>query len=271
VLYCYSLETGSLRHQREENGNNGGGSQAPPTADPGHTGASATATAVTRYKLAASSSQRTLDYPTGVDLSVERAFKRLFDFLGSLVLTVLMSPVIVPVLIGAVVNGQSPFFWQQRVGRDGRLFNCLKFQTMVPHAEVVLNELLARDPELRAEWDRNQKLKDDPRITSIGRFLRAYSLDELPQLWNVLKGEMSLVGPRPMMRDQMLLYGRNVVVYALVRPGITGLWQVSGRNLLDFRKRVAMDVVYVRNHSLLLDAWILLKTIKVVLTRHGAY
>jgi len=206
-----------------------------------------------------------------VDLSVEHALKRIGDLIGVMVLSVVFSPVILLASIGSIVNGQSPFFRQQRVGRDGKLFDCLKFRTMVPNAEDVLEHLLAADPELRAEWDKNQKLKDDPRVTPLGRFLRASSLDELPQLWNVLKGEMSLVGPRPMMKDQQLLYGRNIVAYMLVRPGMTGLWQVSGRNELGFRKRVALDVVYVRNQSLLLDTWIMLKTVWVVISRHGAY
>src|SRR5262249_8485598 len=115
------------------------------------------------------------------------------------------------------------------------------------------------------------KLRDDPRVTSLGRFLRATSLDELPQLWNVLKGEMSLVGPRPVTPQELLRYGRNAVIYEMVRPGITGLWQVSGRNFIEYRRRVAMDVVYVKNQSLLLDLWILLKTVVVVVTRHGAF
>jgi lipopolysaccharide/colanic/teichoic acid biosynthesis glycosyltransferase len=222
-------------------------------------------------QVSESGSYSEFGYSARVDLSFERALKRLLDLLGSALLMVLFAPVTVMVLIGAAVNGQSPFFRQQRVGRDGKLFDCLKFQTMVPNAEEVLEHLLASDPDLRAEWDLNQKLKDDPRVTPIGRFLRACSLDELPQLWNVIKGDMSLVGPRPIMRSQVLLYGRNVVAYKLVRPGVTGLWQVSGRNLLGFRKRVAMDVVYVRNQSLLLDLWILAKTVFVVLARHGAY
>lgn len=212
-----------------------------------------------------------LTFPARHDLSVEHAFKRLVDLMGAVVLAIVFSPLIVLVLIGAAINGQSPFFRHQRVGRDGRLFDCLKFQTMVPNAEEVLRHLLASDPELRAEWERDQKLKDDPRVTPMGRILRSTSLDELPQLWNVLKGEMSLVGPRPVTRAELLRYGRNAVIYMLVRPGLTGLWQVSGRNFVEYRKRVAMDIVYVKNQSLLLDLWILLKTVRVVVTRHGAY
>ena len=191
--------------------------------------------------------------------------------MGSLVLAAILSPVFLLAWIGATVRGEKVLFRHQRVGRDGRLFYCLKFQTMVPNAEALLQQLLASDPELRAEWERDHKLKDDPRVTPLGRFLRSTSLDELPQLWNVLKGDMSLVGPRPVTRQELLRYGRNAVMYEMVRPGITGLWQVSGRNFVEYRRRVAMDVVYVKRQSLVLDLWILLKTVLVVVTGHGAF
>jgi len=212
-----------------------------------------------------------VDYPARVDFSVEHAIKRIGDVFGSLFLAVLFSPLIAVVLIGAVIYDESPLFRHRRVGRDGKLFDCLKFRTMVPDAEEMLAKILASDPERRAEWERDQKLKDDPRVTPIGKFLRSTSLDELPQLWNVVKGEMSLVGPRPVTREELLRYGRNAVIYMMVRPGVTGLWQVSGRNNAEYRRRVAMDVCYVKNQSAVLDTWILLKTIIVVVTRHGAY
>ena len=212
-----------------------------------------------------------LDYPARVDFSVEHALKRFGDIIGSLFLAVVFSPLILTVFIASLAYGESPLFRHRRVGRDGRLFDCLKFRTMVPNAERMLEQILASDPELRAEWDRDQKLKDDPRVTPLGKFLRSTSLDELPQLWNVVKGEMSLVGPRPVTREELLRYGRNAVIYTLVRPGVTGLWQVSGRNNAEYRRRVAMDVCYVKNQSAVLDTWILLKTILVVVTRHGAY
>jgi lipopolysaccharide/colanic/teichoic acid biosynthesis glycosyltransferase len=212
-----------------------------------------------------------LDYPARVDFSVEHALKRFLDLVGSVFLAVLFSPLIATVLAASLIYGESPLFRHRRVGRDGKLFDCLKFRTMVPRAEEMLESLLASDPELCAEWERDQKLKDDPRVTPLGKFLRSTSLDELPQLWNVIKGEMSLVGPRPVTREELLRYGRNAVIYMLVRPGVTGLWQVSGRNNTEYRKRVAMDICYVKNQSAVLDTWILMKTVLVVASRHGAY
>jgi lipopolysaccharide/colanic/teichoic acid biosynthesis glycosyltransferase len=142
---------------------------------------------------------------------------------------------------------------------------------MVPNAEQVLREILERDPEIKAEWVRDHKLRCDPRVTRLGRFLRRTSLDELPQLWNVMRGEMSLVGPRPVVREELLRYGRNVRTYLAAKPGITGLWQVKGRNDTDYRRRVVLDTYYVRNQNLGLDLYILLKTTKVVLGGSGAY
>jgi exopolysaccharide production protein ExoY len=212
-----------------------------------------------------------VDYATRVDFSIERAFKRIFDIIGALVLALVFSPVLLAAAIGAAFCGQKLLFRHERVGRDGKPFQCLKLQTMVPNAERILAQLLESDPELRAEWERDHKLKDDPRVTPFGRFLRSTSLDELPQLWNVIKGDMSLVGPRPVTREELLRYGRNAVIYTMVRPGITGLWQVSGRSNAEYRRRVAMDVCYVKKQSLVLDLWILAKTVVVVVTRHGAY
>jgi undecaprenyl-phosphate galactose phosphotransferase len=151
------------------------------------------------------------------------------------------------------------------------MFDCLKFRTMVPDAAGVLKQLLDTNPGARAEWGRDFKLKDDPRITSIGAFLRRTSLDELPQLWNVLKGEMSLVGPRPIIEVELERYGEEVGYYLETRPGITGLWQISGRNNTSYDDRVALDCWYVRNWSLWYDLVILVKTVRVVLWREGAY
>jgi undecaprenyl-phosphate galactose phosphotransferase len=168
-------------------------------------------------------------------------------------------------------EGGSVIFKHRRIGRGGQTFECLKFRTMIPNADQVLRTLLERDPELKAEWVRDHKLRNDPRITRLGRFLRRTSLDELPQLWNVLRGDMSLVGPRPVVREELLRYGRNVGIYLAAKPGITGLWQVTGRNDTDYRRRVVLDTYYVRNQNLLLDLYILFKTTGVVLGGTGAY
>ena len=142
---------------------------------------------------------------------------------------------------------------------------------MVVNADAVLQEMLNRDPRARRDWETCHKVRNDPRITQLGRFLRRTSLDELPQLWNVLKGEMSLVGPRPIVYEEVPRYGRKARHYLSVRPGMTGLWQVSGRNDISYRRRVAMDVYYVQHGNLIMDFWILLKTVRVVLSAHGAY
>jgi lipopolysaccharide/colanic/teichoic acid biosynthesis glycosyltransferase len=142
---------------------------------------------------------------------------------------------------------------------------------MVQNADQVLSEYLREHPILRQEWDWNQKLKDDPRITRVGRFLRRTSLDELPQFWNALKQEMSLVGPRPIVQEEIHRYGEDFQLYQMVKPGITGLWQVSGRNSLSYERRVSLDSYYVRNWSVWLDLYVLARTIKVVLKGDGAY
>jgi len=142
---------------------------------------------------------------------------------------------------------------------------------MVTHADELLERHLQENPNLRREWETDQKLKDDPRVTRIGHFLRRTSLDELPQIWNVVRGEMSMVGPRPIVQDEVGRYEEEFDLYRKVRPGITGLWQVSGRNNTTYRERVAMDVHYVRNWSVWLDVYLLVKTVGVVLGARGAY
>jgi Undecaprenyl-phosphate galactose phosphotransferase WbaP len=200
-----------------------------------------------------------------------RIMKRLFDLLGSIVLLMLLSPLLMYVTYKVSRDRGSVFFWHERVGRDGRKFKCYKFRSMVVNAEEVLQEFLTRDPQVRAEWEKDFKLKNDPRINPIGRFLRRTSLDELPQLWNVLKGEMSLVGPRPVVQAELERYGEDVVYYLMAKPGMTGLWQVSGRNDVDYDTRVYFDSWYVKNWSLWTDIALLFKTISVVMQGRGAY
>ncbi|WP_198376598.1 sugar transferase [Neoroseomonas rubea] len=177
-------------------------------------------------------------------------------------------------VVGALVraDGGPAFYAHPRVGRGGRVFGCLKFRSMVTDSQARLEALLAADPAARAEWEQTRKLKNDPRITRIGRFLRATSLDELPQLINVLKGEMAIVGPRPVTQSELdSYYGAAAAHYLTVRPGITGLWQVSGRSETSYDQRVALDVAYVSQPSLLADIRILLKTPVAVLSRRGAH
>jgi lipopolysaccharide/colanic/teichoic acid biosynthesis glycosyltransferase len=167
-------------------------------------------------------------------------------------------------------DGSGPFFGHRRIGRGGREFACLKFRSMVPNAEAKLNALLAADAQARREWQAEQKLRNDPRVTPLGDFLRRSSLDELPQLINVLRGDMSIVGPRPIVRAEVGRYGRSFDAYCAVRPGITGLWQVSGRSDVSYRRRVALDRLYVRTRSLWRDLGILAMTLPAVLLRRGS-
>lgn len=197
--------------------------------------------------------------------------KRFIDFVGSSVLIVALSPALACVSLMILRSGRNVIFKQQRIGKDGALFTCYKFRTMLPNAEQALAELLAGNPDLKVEWASCQKLRNDPRITGIGSFLRKTSLDELPQLFNVWKGDMSLVGPRPVVQNEIIRYGRAARWYFSARPGMTGLWQVSGRNDMDYKRRVALDSYYVRNQNFSLDFSILLRTVKVVLRGDGSY
>jgi lipopolysaccharide/colanic/teichoic acid biosynthesis glycosyltransferase len=168
-------------------------------------------------------------------------------------------------------DGGAPIYAQERVGRGGRVFRCYKFRSMVVDSRARLERLLTESPEAREEWERDHKLRRDPRITPIGGFLRKSSLDELPQLFNVLGGSMSLVGPRPIVAAEVARYGRRIIHYYAVRPGITGLWQISGRNDVSYRRRVALDCAYVKHRSLMLDLRILTATVPIVLLRRGSY
>lgn len=200
-----------------------------------------------------------------------RIMKRLFDYAGALVLLAVLWPILLVLAVRLSLEGRPILFWHERVGRHGKTFLCPKFRTMTPDADARLEQLLLTCESSRSEWELRRKLRNDPRVTSLGRFLRETSLDELPQLWSVLTGDMSLVGPRPVTRTELTHYADNVSYYQQVLPGITGLWQVSGRSEADYPTRVALDVWYVRNWSLWTDVVILLKTVGVVLKRKGAY
>jgi exopolysaccharide production protein ExoY len=191
--------------------------------------------------------------------------------LAALALVVLSPVMIVLVLCIKLQDGGPIVFHQERIGHRGRSFRCLKFRSMVPDADRVLRELLERDESARAEWLATHKLKDDPRCTRFGRFMRRTSLDELPQLFNVLRGDMSLVGPRPIVSAETRFYGPVLSFYKSARPGLTGLWQVSGRSDTSYAERVELDVHYVRSWSLLGDLAIIARTVVVVFRSDGSY
>lgn len=196
--------------------------------------------------------------------------KRAFDVCASLFLLLLAAPLFVVIGLLVALDGGPIIYRHARVGKGIRPFDCLKFRTMMLDADGCLQEYLSYHPQAKAEWVRDQKLVFDPRVTPTGKFLRATSLDELPQLINVLRGDMSLVGPRPVTSAELSHYNRHVSEYASVLPGITGLWQVSGRNDLSYERRVELDCEYVRQHTLFMDFKILLRTVGVLLSRRGA-
>jgi undecaprenyl-phosphate galactose phosphotransferase len=197
--------------------------------------------------------------------------KRVFDLVVAAVLLIGIGPAMLVIAWLVRRDGGPSLFGHTRIGASGRTFRCWKFRTMVVDSDRVLRELLERDPEARAEWERDFKLRRDPRITGIGAFLRKTSLDELPQLINVLTGEMSLAGPRPIVRQEVERYGEYIVSYWQCRPGLSGPWQVSGRNDVSYQTRVTLDHHYVENWSFARDIAILAKTVVVVLRRSGAY
>jgi Undecaprenyl-phosphate galactose phosphotransferase WbaP len=198
------------------------------------------------------------------------AMKRGFDIVGSLLLIGVFAVPMITIALLVRSDGAPALYGSIRLGRAGRPFKAWKFRTMVPDAGRVLAELLAREPARRIEWEAQFKLKDDPRITPLGRSLRRSSLDELPQLFNVLRGEMSLVGPRPVLPDERKTYGADFSLYSQATPGMTGAWQVSGRDELDYRKRIELNNWYIRNWSPWSDTFILAKTLAVVLRKAGA-
>jgi len=180
-------------------------------------------------------------------------------------------PLMLLVALILSTQGGPIIFAHRRVGRGGRRFYCYKFRSMVVDAEERLARLLRDDPAALEEWQRDHKLRNDPRITSFGRFLRRSSIDELPQLLNVLRGDMSIVGPRPIVDAEVARYGRRIASYYRVKPGITGIWQVSGRNDVEYRTRVAMDCLYARSARPTLYIWLVIATVPAVLSRRGSY
>ena len=197
-------------------------------------------------------------------------FGRMLDLCVALLVLLAVLPVFIILCLAIWSHdGGRPIFAHRRVGRGNKLFPCLKLRTMVVDAEQRLQELLRSDPSAAFEWEMHQKLRNDPRITPLGAFLRKTSLDELPQLINVLVGHMSLVGPRPIVVAEAPRYGRYFKFYCAVRPGITGLWQVSGRNDVSYRRRVAIDTLYVRSRSIFVDLAILIRTLPAVLSARG--
>jgi Undecaprenyl-phosphate galactose phosphotransferase WbaP len=196
---------------------------------------------------------------------------RAFDLLIASVALILLSPILLALAVAVKMGDGGPaLFAHERIGQGGRRFKCLKLRSMVVDADERLAEVLAECPDARRDWERDHKLRNDPRITPFGAFLRRSSLDELPQLFNVLRGEMSIVGPRPIVAKEAVRYGVRLAWYCRVRPGITGLWQVSGRNDVAYRRRVAMDILYARNKTVWLDIKILFLTIPAVLSAKGA-
>lgn len=202
----------------------------------------------------------------------DEMFKRVADVFLSLLLGFLCLPILVLTALCVRLDSPGPILYkQERLGKAGRRITIFKFRSMQLNAEKILADYLAKYPDAQREWNETQKLREDPRITRVGRWIRKFSVDELPQLLNILMGDMSIVGPRPIMFEQRSLYGKGLSVYTSVRPGLTGFWQVSGRSRTSFAQRAIYDVYYVRNWSLWLDMYILLRTVWVVLSRDGAY
>lgn len=221
---------------------------------------------------ASEASAARLSGPSAAPARAAQRAKRAGDVVLSLGVLVFCAPLMLTIaLVIKLQDGGPVLFRHRRCGSGGEAFGLWKFRTMQVDAAERLEALLQDDPEAEAEWHRTRKLRRDPRVTRLGRFLRRSSLDELPQLLNILRGEMSVVGPRPVMTDELAAYGVARTAYEAVRPGVTGLWQVSGRNDLSFEARVALDAAYVRTWSLRGDVAILLRTVPVVMTARGAY
>ena len=235
---------------------------------------SAKATKALRRKRYIRSSSYRRDGLSWLQVLNGEAAKRIFDIVFSAAVLIIFSPLYLVLTLAIAFSSPGPIFYiQKRVGKNYKIFRCIKFRTMVDDADAVLASIMANSPQLQSEFESNFKLKNDPRITPIGKFLRLTSLDEFPQFWNVLKGDMSVVGPRPLVPEEVCKYGDRMDKVLTIRPGITGLWQVSGRNDIPYPRRVQMDVYYVSARSWLMDCWIILKTIAIVIftSDNGAY
>ncbi|MCI4643738.1 MAG: sugar transferase [Hyphomonadaceae bacterium] len=198
--------------------------------------------------------------------------KRVMDLFIAVPMALFLLPFFMLIAIVVYTDDKGPIlFKQKRRGMNGEYFTCLKVRTMVTNASERLEHLLATNPAMRAEWEETQKLKNDPRITGVGDFLRKYSLDELPQLWNIIKGDMSIVGPRPIVADEVRRYDVDIAHYDAVRPGVIGLWQISGRNDTSYDKRVELDVTYATKRNILMDLKILVLSIPAIVLKRGAY
>ncbi|MDF7670357.1 sugar transferase [Orbaceae bacterium ESL0721] len=204
-------------------------------------------------------------------LTIKLCIKRVIDVMVSIFLLITLSPLFIYLYYKISRDGGSAIFGHERIGKNGKKFQCYKFRSMIVNSQEVLEQLLANNPKAKAEWDKDFKLKNDPRVTKIGQFLRRTSIDELPQLWNVLKGDMSLVGPRPIIESELERYHQFSQYYISVKPGMTGLWQISGRNDTTYDERVQLDIQYIINWSLWRDFIILVQTLFVVFARKGAY
>ena len=203
-----------------------------------------------------------------------KIIKPIFDLFFALIFLVVGSPIFISIALLVKLSSRGPiFFLQKRVGKNKKTFNCIKFRTMHPEAEDILENLMVNNEALRKEFEETHKLKNDPRITNIGKFLRKTSLDEIPQFLNVIKMEMSIVGPRPIVKKEILKYGKSYKKVISIKPGITGLWQVSGRNNLSYKRRVILDCLYVDNMSPIIDLRIIIRTFGVIFfpNDRGAY
>ena len=209
-----------------------------------------------------------------LNLLIYKITKRFFEIIFSIIVILISFPFVLLLALLIKLSSRGPIFFKQiRIGKDKKEFECIKFRTMSQEADDILKNLLLKDKSLRKEFKKTQKLKNDPRITPIGKFLRKTSLDELPQFINVLKGDMSLIGPRPIVEEEKVRYGKNLDKVLSIRPGITGLWQVSGRNKLSYKRRIKLDLIYVNERDLYMDFNILIRTVGVILFPfdRGAY